>query len=470
MNAASPARLSLSTKLAYSVGNVGIQMLVAAMSFFLMVFLTDVALVAPAVAGSALMLGKLWDAVNDPLMGWLSDRTRSRHGRRRVYLIYGALPLGLLAAMLWMMPAGLPPIWAFVWIVVVYTVFDTALTLVQMPYAALSADMTTDYDERTSLMAIASIGALIGYILGSVAMPMMVKSAATPQYGYMLAGGVLGLIVGASVAFVAWRVHEPATEARSEAVDATPWASLASTLKNRPFLTLASAFGLIRLGLTIVQMMLVYFVVYQLHEHKEMLPKLMLVLLLMVGISIVFWKWATERWEKNITYAAGMMVSAAGIGWTFWIQPGQLGPMFACVAVIGIGMGAHWVVPYAMLPDAIDEGQAATGERRSGMYLGVFGLFDKLARTVGAALVGWVLQAFNYVPNVPQTEEALLGIRIAFGVLPPAFIILAIPLLLAYPITRARHAVVRERLGRRRQGHAATPSGFGTVSAFGRST
>lgn len=446
MNSAPTPHLPLSTKCAYAVGHVGLQMLVAAMSFFLMVFLTDVALVAPGVAGAALMIGKLWDTVNDPMMGWLSDRTRSRHGRRRVYLIYGAAPLALLSGLLWMMPAGLPPLWAFIWIVVVYSVFDTALTLVQMPYTALAADMSFDYDDRTSLMAVASVGMLVGYILGSVAMPLLVKSAATPQAGYMLAGGMLGLIAGASVAFVAWRVREAAPDAHT-IVDATPWASFGSTLKNRPFLVLTSAFGLIRLGLTIVQMMLVYFVQYHLHEGRETLPKLMLTMLLVVGASIVFWKWATQRWEKNTSYAAGMAISAAAIASTFWLQPGQLGLMYAFMVVVGIGMGAHWVVPHAMLPDVIDEGQARTGDRRAGMYLGVYGMTDKLARTLGAAIVGWMLQAYHYVPNVAQTEEALTGIRVAFGPLPALCIALAIPLLLAYSITRARHGSIREQIG-----------------------
>lgn len=434
-------RLSTATKIAYAVGNVGLQMLVAAMGFFLMVFLTDVALVAPGVAGSALMIGKMWDTINDPLMGWLSDRTQSRHGRRRVFLIYGAAPLGLLAAGLWMMPVGLSPVLAFIWIVVVYTMFDTALTLVQMPYSALAADMTYDYDERTSLMAIASIGALAGYILGSVAVPIIVKSAATPHAGYRLAGGILGLIVGASVAFVAWRVREPPS-AVCEKTRVMPWASFASTLKNRPFVVLISAFALVRLGLTIVQMMLVYFVVYGLRESQEILPKLMLCLLLMVGISIAFWRWVAQHWEKNLTYAAGVLTMGIAIALTFWLQPGHNGLMFVAIAVIGIGMGAHWVIPFAMLPDTIDEGQVATGDRRSGMYMGVYGMVDKIARTLGTAIVGGLLQSYNYVPNVAQTSEALFGIRLAFGPLPALCMLLAIPFLLAYPITRTRQPMI----------------------------
>jgi len=134
-------RLSLGTKLGYAVGNVGLQMLIAAMSFLLMIFYTDVALVPPAVAGAALLVGKVWDTINEPLFGWLTDRTRSRHGRPRVYLIYGALPLAVVAAAVWMVPPGLSPWAAFVWIAVTYTLVDTVMTLVQLPYQAMAANM-----------------------------------------------------------------------------------------------------------------------------------------------------------------------------------------------------------------------------------------------------------------------------------------------------------------------------------------
>ena len=437
--------LSLGTKLSFAVGNVGLQMLVAAMSFFLMIFYTDVALVPPAIASGALLIGKIWDTINDPLFGWLTDRTRSRHGRRRVYLIYGALPLAIVSAAVWMMPAGLSPVAAFLWIAISYTLFDTVATLIQLPYAALSAELTRDYDERTSLMAISSVGALAGYMLGSVVMPVIVRAAPDVQAGYALAGAVFGLIAGAAIGYVAWRVPEPdLTQVRAEATP--PWHAVRATLANQPFVLLVSALGLVRLGLTLVQAALAYFVVYQLHGGKQDLPKLMAVLLLVVGVSIVFWKWVVDRGEKNRAYVAGLAIACAGLFALYWIGPGQQGAMYAVLVVVGIGMGAHWVVPYSMVPDAVDHGHAADGERRTGMYYGLYGLVDKLARTIATVLIGVILQVFQYVPNVEQSAQSLLGIRLAAGPLPAVCVLLAIPLLLAYPIDRRRHAALRAAL------------------------
>ena len=144
-------KLKWTTKLIYGVGDVGNAVANSAIQFFLMIFYTDAALVAPALAGSALLVGKIWDAVNDPLFGWISDRTTSRFGKRRVYMIFGALPLAVAIALLWFVPAGLSDTWVFVWIAFSFILFDTMWTLTNVPYYALTAELT-DSAETTQLM------------------------------------------------------------------------------------------------------------------------------------------------------------------------------------------------------------------------------------------------------------------------------------------------------------------------------
>ncbi|MES2949026.1 MAG: MFS transporter [Pseudomonadota bacterium] len=433
-------RLSLATKLHYSVGQVGFQMLGSAISFFLMIFYTDVALVAPAVASSALLIDKVWDAFNDPLFGYMVDHTRSRHGRRRVYLIYGALPLAGLAAAVWMVPSGLSPLMAFIWIAVTYTLFDTALTLVQLSYSAMSAEMTTDYDERTSLTAFSSIGALMGFVLGSVAMPMIVKSASNTQMGYAMAGAILGLTAGACAGWVAWRVREPHASDTGAHDDATPWSGMRAALRSRPFALLALGCGLARLGLTLATGAMAYFVVYQLQGSKDDVPRYLGGMLGVVALSIPMWRQFASRWEKNTVYMAALTLAACGFAWMFWIPADKPSAMWGAIVLIGLGMGGHWVVPYSMLPDAVDFAHASGQDRQTGMFYGLFGLVDKIARTVAIAAIGWILQVSHYVPNVTQSQESLLGIRLVAGLLPAVFLLLALPFLWAYPITRARHA------------------------------
>ncbi len=448
--------LTLGTKLSYAVGNVGLQMLIAAMSFLLMIFYTDVALVPPAVAGAALLVGKVWDTVNDPLFGWITDRTRSRWGRHRVYLIYGAIPLGIAAAAVWMVPPGLSAMAAFVWIAVTYTLFDTVMTLVQLPYQAMAANMTRDYDERTSLTAFASLGALLGFMAGSVLMPVMVRAAPDARTGYALAGACFGLTAGTAIAVVAWRVREPQAnglQARAETnTSASPqpmWESvretLRTTLRNRPFLLLMSAATLVRLGLTLVQTALAYFVIYQLQGDKGDLPRYMGTLLGVVGVSLFGWKVVVDRWEKNRAYILGLALCAAGLLALYWVGPGDQRKVMAILVVIGIGMGAHWIVPFAMVPDTIDHGHMQAGERQTGMYYGLYGLMDKLARTLATVTVAGMLDITGYVPNVAQSPAALQGIALVTGVLPALCLALAVPLLVAYPITRSQHADILQK-------------------------
>ena len=142
-------RLPKKTKLLYGVGDVGNAVVNSAIQFFLLIFYTDGALIAPALASSALLIGKVWDAVNDPLCGWLSDRTRSRFGKRRVWMIFGALPLAVAIMLLWRVPGGLSDVGTFAWIAGTFLLFDTVWTATNVPYYALTAELTAEL--RTSL-------------------------------------------------------------------------------------------------------------------------------------------------------------------------------------------------------------------------------------------------------------------------------------------------------------------------------
>ena len=162
--------LSMGTKIAYGVADLGIALLTASIQFFLLFYYTDILGIDPGIAGTALLVGKLtWDAINDPLVGYFSDRTRSRWGRRKPYMLIGAIPFGLTMWLLFSLPPGLTGASAFLAILGSFLLVDTTQTLVSVPYYALSAELTLDYDERTSLISIRMIFTVLGYILGAAA-------------------------------------------------------------------------------------------------------------------------------------------------------------------------------------------------------------------------------------------------------------------------------------------------------------
>ena len=178
-------KLRARTKIFYGIGDLGNAVVNSAVQFFLLKFYTDAALVLPSLAGNALLIGKLWDAVNDPLFGWFTDRTRSRFGKRRVFMIFGAIPLAISVALLWFVPPG-DRILTFIWIAFTFVLFDTIWTLTNVPYYALTSELTDDYDERSSLTTYRMAMAVPAYLVGAALTPAIVGLFAVQRSGSAL--------------------------------------------------------------------------------------------------------------------------------------------------------------------------------------------------------------------------------------------------------------------------------------------
>jgi GPH family glycoside/pentoside/hexuronide:cation symporter len=437
-------KLKWTTKIIYGVGDVGNAVVNSAVQFFLMIFYTDGALIAPALVANALLVGKIWDAVNDPLFGWLSDRTTSRFGKRRVYMIFGALPLAVTIALLWFVPRGLSDTWVFLWIAFTFILFDTMWTLTNVPYYALTAELTDDYDERASLTAFRMVLGVPAYIVGAALTPALVGLFATKRAGY----GAIGVIYGVLAAVVLWisaaglKERKKISESKAKA---PPLQTFLATLRNRPFVQLIVAYLVANMAFALIKTLMAYFLIYQL-GMEEQVPVVMFLLLLFVALFLFPWKKLSDRWNKGPAYAAGLAIGGLALAATFFLPHEPTGWVYVVAIVAGIGFSAQWVFPWAMVPDVVDYDRLETGEFRGGMYYGVWGLVTKFSEALGIAASGWVLQLFGYVPNVEQSTRTLLGIRLFFGPVPLIFFALALPLLIWYPITRASHAEMRREL------------------------
>jgi GPH family glycoside/pentoside/hexuronide:cation symporter len=438
-------RLSARTKLFYGVGDVGNALVNSAIQFFLLIFYTDAALLAPALVGSALFIGKIWDAINDPLFGWVSDRTGSRRfGKRRAYMIFGAIPLGVSIALLWRVPPGLAPAAAFLWIVFTFLLFDTLWTVTNVPYYALTAELTDDYDERSALTATRMALAVPAYLVGAALTPVLVGLFATKRTGYGAVGILYGVVAAVALLICAAGIRERKQVAERRAA-APPVRTFLQTFKNRPFVRLLGAYLVLNLAFALIKTLMAYFLTYQL-DMEAQVPMVMGLMLICVVLAIFPWKKISERWNKGPAYALGMAIGALAVAATFLLPHRPTPWVYLIAALAGFGFAANWVFPWSMVPDVVDVDRLATGEQRSGVYYGVWGLGTKASEALAIASTGWILALFNYAPNVAQTPQTLFGIRLFFGVVPAIAIALALPLLIWYPITRNTHHDVLAQL------------------------
>lgn len=450
-------KLSNGTKALYGVADLGIQALTAAIQFWMLFFFTDVAHVNPGLAGTALMVGKLtWDAINDPVFGLLSDRTRSRWGRRRPWLLFGAIPMGLATWLLFSIPEGLVGARAFMAVLLSFLVFDTFHSMVSISYYAMTPELTMDYRERTSLTTVREVFTVLGYIVGAgvtklVADIIQSKFGITTSQSWSAVGAAFGFIAILTVLTTAFTVKE---RKRAEFAPSKmpPFKTFLVTFKNRPFMQLMAAQLLSSFSFTLLTTLLSYYTIYQLKMENE-LTLIMLLLLGCIGIFLFPWRYVSDKINKGPSYALGLFIASLAVIATFFF-PNQPTPLiYVVVAVAGLGFSGQWVFPWSMLPDVVEYDQVMTGERHEGVYYGMWSFLGKFTGALGIAASGWALDLFGYVANQPQqTERALLGIRLFFGPVAAGVLLISLPLLIWYPITRKTHAQLLEKIRTNKEG------------------
>ena len=446
-------KLSLGFKFRYGLADLGFAVITSAMQFFLLFYYTDVAGINPALAGMALMVGKLtWDAVKDALIGYLSDRTRSRFGRRRVYMIFGALPMGIAMWILFSLPTGMSGAAAFIAVLLSFWLVDTCLGVNSTPYYALTPELTRDYNERASLTSIRMVYSVIGYILGAVLTTVLAgvfKGAGLNlQQAWSATGAIFGVVAIITTLVTALTIKER-PELAGEPSKLPAGKAIVTSFKNRPFVILMIAFILSSFSFTVLTALVPYFIQYQLNMPDQ-IPIVLLVMLMTIGIFLIPAKLISDKINKGPAYALGLFIASAAIISSFFFPYGPTPLIYVVAVVAGIGFSAQWVCPWSMLPDVIEYDEKMTGERREGIYYGLWAFLGKFTGALGIAVCGWALSGYGYVPNVAQTVQTLFGIRFFFAIIPAVVLLISLPFLIWYPITRKSHAALVKELADRK--------------------
>jgi len=444
-------KLSKRTKLIYGSGDFGFALTDSMIGVMLAIFLVDVVGLNPGLAAAAIFIGRSIDYINDPIVGYISDRTRTKWGRRRPFLLFGFLPYAILFMMLWWIPPIGSQIWLAVYYGAIYALYDTAATILYMPYYALTPELTQNYDERTSLtsyrMAFSLFGTMIAFTI-----PLAIIGSMQPQNGsrIVLVAAVLGLFSALPqlLVFLGTRENpEYMNQAEPKFKD-----SVKAAFRNKPFLIVMGIFLFTWMALEIIQSTLLFFLKYRMgiESQSDLVTATIFITAL---IFLPFWSWVSGRWDKRTAYIAGMIYFSIVMVGIIFVEPrwGMV-PFLGMAVLAGIGISAVQVLPWAMIPDAVEWDELNTGERHEGMFYSLVTLFRKIAVSVVVPLALLLLAATGYVSNAPkQPESAINSIRILMGLVPTGLFIIGIVFAFFYPLNRKSFDKIRMELASRRQ-------------------
>lgn len=429
-------RLSRRAKLIYGSGDIGFSLTSTILGAYFLIFLTDIVGLPPGLAAIAIFCGRSWDYINDPLFGYLSDRTRTRWGKRRPYLLFGPLPFAVAFMLLWWRPPWDSTAFLVAYYACAYVVFDAAATLVYMPYFALTPELSADYDERTSLTSYRMFFSIAGSLL-AFTIPLVIIGTFEPQNAprVLFMGALFGLVSALPLFGVFAHTKEQPQHQAAPPSRFLP--SLRAALTNQPFVFGLVLFLCTWVAVEILQATLLFFIKYVL-ERQGQSDLFMAAIFVTAILALPLWTWASRRWSKRWAYVGGISFWAIVQLGMIALQPTTPLPVILGMCVLaGVGVSAAHILPWAILPDAIEWGEWKTGERHEGVFYSLVTLAHKVTASLAVPAVGIVLQLTGYVPNsASQPPTALRGIRLVIGPLPAILLGLGITFALLYPLGR----------------------------------
>lgn len=455
-------RLPLRTRLGYGAGD-----LYGGGAFFIvstlyLIFLTDVVGIRPALAGVIVLIARGWDAVSDPLMGMISDRTRSRWGRRRPYFLVG-IPFIVLSFFLLWYPAGFAAEWAkFAYALASYLFFSTVITMVMIPYNALASELTLDYGERSRLTVFRMAFSEVSTIICALLPLMIIDAAANRAVGYPLMGLIFGLFFALpylATFFTTW--ERPEFSKRTTPGDLR---SFLEPFRIRTFRVFILMFLFALAAMDIVLSIIVFFVTY--HLGVPEITNYLLGTLLIVQLALLPAYYAlSRRIGKRGAFMVGGFIWAGAMVLSLLLRPGlPVWVYFVFAALVGSGTGGVIVMAYAIFPDIPDVDELVSGRRREGIFAGVLTFLRKLTGAFAIFLVGQAIDLAGYtspvetieagvsaVAEAQQSAGFVMVLRVVFAAVPLVFIAITMLIASRFPLSSGLHSRLKSYLTARRE-------------------
>jgi len=462
-------KLSWRVKIGFGIGDIfgGGSMVI--IGFFYLYFLTDILLIDPWLAGIAFLLSKGFDAITDPIMGYISDRTRSRWGRRRPYFLFGSGLIFLSFTMMWYPIGYASEFNRFIYILCSYLFFSLAYTIVMIPYSALSSELTTNYDERTKLTTVRMFFSSFSSLFCAVAPLEIVKLFSDQRTGYVIMAVAFGLLFAIPQLVVFFMTKErPDFQKEPETFNFSN--QFIKPFKTPTFLTFLLMYLLTMAIMDIIMSIMMYYMTYYLGRESDANYVLGVLLVLQI-VALPFFSALSARTSKKTSFTMGAIWWAVIMIGSFFLSPGQpVWVIYVFASLVGFGSGGMVIMIYAMMPDVPDVDELYSGKRREGIYSGLITFMRKMSSALGIFLVSQMITFAGFIKPVEQTingagvlvkqtqtPEFMMSLRMIFAIVPVAALILCIFLSWRYRLTPEVHSRLNAFLTTRRSGGAVDP-------------
>lgn len=441
-----PARLPLPSLLTYALPTAGLGFVYYLAILKLMLFATDVLLLAPVVVSGILLASRIVDAVTDPLAGYLSDRTRSRWGRRRPWLLASAPLVALVVLMMWAPPRALDGSALVAWMTLGIVGFYAAVTFVNVPHLSWGAELSPDYHERNRIFGARLLLQNLG-VFAAVGLLYFTEALGDQRSVMFWVAVAAGVTVVATTIWTSWRLPER-DEFRSLGPD-RPWRAIGDVVGNRHARLLLTVYFIESLGAAVIGVLTPYMGRYVLFLPW---PALVLTYMLAMTVTLPLWSPLARALGKKRLWLFSMVGTAVGFGAFFLLGPGDALAAFALAAFLGVAAGCGNVVAPSVQSDIVDFDEHSTGERKEGGYFAAFNFAQKTAAGTTLLITGVVLSAAGYQANVDQSDTARLAIQSLYALFPLTCYLIGAGLFLRFAFNEAEHAEVRTQLDARRSG------------------
>ena len=442
-------KLPYKTRFGYGIGDLAFNLYYTTASLFLLLFYTDVLGLSPATGGWIFAAVLIWDAITDPLMGFIASRTRTRWGRYRPYLLFGPVPLAC-AWILIFVPTGFTG-WALtLYALAAHMLFRTLYTVVSMPYLSLSAVMTTSSNERSVLASIRMISATGGGLLiAFFTLKLVDQFGAGDQFRGFLYLAILFSTFATLIFWIAFASTKEVVSAdegsRLRIVDA-----LRLLRMNGAFWLVAGMLLMNGMTWTFFNKSIPYFFKYAVNR-EDLIGTGLAAITGCAMLSIPVWTFLMKRTSKRFVALSGSTINI--VAYTlFWVVPtSETYTLVSVLIVVGIGTGAGYLTFWAMVPDTVEYGEWRSGVRAEGVIFGCVSFIQKAGLGVGVGLLGETLSRIGYIANQPQSAETLEGLSLMMLIAPVLFASAAMVFASFYPLSQQVHArLVRALAWRRR--------------------